>query len=183
MSASLRLLALALGAALAACSTSPWYDDRFSPSPLEVQVASEADPAAQVRTLVSVRGVSKARDGGSDAVEIRMRLENLGRRTARLDVASLSLVSGDLVEFRPPIVVPEPAPIAPAGVQAYDLAFPLPQGMRRKDLSLRGLNLRWTLEFEGRAVTTGASFQRDEVHSYHDEPQVHIGFGVGTTID
>ena len=183
MSVPFRPLALALVAALASCSTSPWYDDRFSPSPLEVQVSSSADPAAQVRALVTVRGVSKGKDGGPDAVEVRMRLENLGTRKAVLDQQALSLVSGDLVEFGPPTVVPAPQTIAPQGAQMLDLIFPLPQGMRRQDLSLRGLNLRWTIDFEGRRVTTGASFQRVEMLYVHDEPRVHVGIGVGTTID
>ena len=183
MSATPRLLALVLGAALAACSSSPWYDDRFSPSPLEVQVASDADPAAQARTLVSVRGVSRGRDGSPDAVQVRMRVENLGHRSARLDAQSLALVSGDLVEFRAPVVAPEPQPIAPGSTHSYDLTFPLPEGARRKDLSLRGLNLRWTIDFEGTGVTTGASFQREEWVPVDREPQFHFGVGVGTTID
>jgi len=174
---------LLLAALLAAgCSTSRWYDYRFSPAPLEAQIETEADPQAQVRALVTVRGVSRGRDDDPDAVEVRMRLENLGRVPARLVAESLSLVSADLDTFGPARVRPDAAaPIAPGASATYDLSFPLPAGREPKELNLRGLNLRWATSFEGREVTTGASFQHDvPVRVYREEPRFHLGVGVGT---
>ena len=176
------LIACSLLTMLSACSSSRWYDYRFSPAPLEAQVTTVADPEAQVRALVTVVGVSRGRDGKRDAVEIRMRLENLGRRTVSLVEPSVSLVTADLEGFeRPEIAGEEPSTIPPDGSRTIDLVFPLPKGKKPGELNLRGLNLRWTLSFEGRDVTTSATFQRDvPVRVYEPEPRVHIGVGVGT---
>ena len=180
MSNLLRLsVALGLGL-LGACRSSPWYDYRFSPAPLEAQVTSEADPSAQVRALVSVIGISRATEGRPDAVEVRMRLENIGRQPATLIEDSLSLVSADLESFGKASVHPTvDRTVPPGATKVFDISFPLPESHQPKDYNLRGLNLRWALSFAGREVTTGATFQRDEtVHAYND-PNVHVGFGVG----
>jgi hypothetical protein len=176
------LIACALLTTLSACSSSRWYDYRFSPAPLEAQVTTVADPEAQVRALVTVRGISRGKDGERDAVEIRMRLENLGRRSVSLVEPSLALVTADLDTFeRPEITGEGQATIAPGASRTVDLAFPLPKGKEPRDLNLRGLNLSWALSFEGRDVTTSATFERDlPVRVYDPEPRVHIGVGVGT---
>jgi hypothetical protein len=163
----IRLLACAVTCLLSACSTSRWYDAyRFSPAPLEAQVTSQADPDAQVRALVTVRGVSRAKEGRPDAVEVRMRLENLGRKAATLVEQSLSLVTADLDSFGRPEVQAERGLTVEPGASK---------------LNLRGLNLRWGLSFAGREVTTGASFQRDVPVRAYSEPGMHVGFGVGYT--
>ena len=113
-----------------------------------------------------------------------MRLENMGSTPAQLLTDSFSLYSADLQLFGSAMVVPAQAPPIPSGGSAtFDIAFPLPDGRSPDDLNLRGLNMRWTVMFGDRRVTTGASFTRTDWRApYDDYPRVHVGVGFGTTI-
>ena len=128
MSTTLRLVA-ALGLCLlGACRSSPWYDYRFAPAPLEAQVTSEADPSAQVRALVTVMGISRATEGRPDAAEVRMRIENIGRQPATLIEDSLSLVTADLTSFGKASVHPiGERTVPPGATKVFDISFPLPK--------------------------------------------------------
>lgn len=177
--------ALLAFAALSSCTASRWYDDRFTPAPLEVQVETAAVAGAQVRTLVSVLGVERAKDGAPDRVVVRMRIENLGTAPATLVTSELELVTADLATFDlASVEPPEVAPIQAGESAIYDLTFPVPDGKRARDLNLRGLNLKWATAFGndpgGPKVRAGASFQRVEWRrGYDDSPDVHVGFGFG----
>jgi hypothetical protein len=165
---------------LAACQSSPWRADRFAPAPLEVRIGSEHDPAAQARVLVTVIGLTRA-DG---AAHVRIRCENVGERTLRLLPEKLTLVGADLAAWSPARVSPEPAAVPPGAEGTYDAVFGLPAGKGYEHLDLSGLNLRVTLDFEGRPVTAGLSFSRVyDAYGYYAEPRVHVGVGVGIHAD
>jgi hypothetical protein len=167
-------------AVLSACAGSPWYEHRFAPAPLETQVATQAVPGANVRALVTVIGIERAKDGVKDRAVVRMRLENLGSVPAKLAADSLGLVSADLKPFPPGIVqAPETPEIAPGADWTVDCAFEFPDGTRPRDFDLGGLNLRFSLMFGDQRVTTGMTFQRvdwDYVNPYYPQMTVGVGF-------
>lgn len=167
-------------AGLCSCASSPWYEHRFAPAPLETQVATQAVPGALVRALVTVIGIERAKEGVKDHVVVRMRLENLGSVPARLAADSLGLVSADLKPFPPGMArAPEMAEIAPGTDWTVDCAFEFPDGTRPRDFDLSGLNLRFSLMFGDQRVTTGMTFQRvdwDYVNPYYPQMTVGVGF-------
>ncbi len=161
-----------LAGLLASCSSSPWRSYRYEPSPLETQILSDRVPQASVRALVSVVGIMRS----TDEVRVKLRLENLGTRDAKLLEGELSLVSADLVAFGKGSVTPATAPIAHGQAETYELTFAPPKdGLSKVDL--HGLNLRFTVDFDGTPVTAGATFQLDEWRTYAESPRVHIGVG------
>ena len=167
-------------AALASCTASRWYEHRFQPAPLEVQVSSESVPGTQVRSLVTVMGIERGKDGKPDAAIVRMRLENLGSVPALLDAPSSSLLSADLKAFAAPALATSASTeIPPGGTGEFDLEFPLPEGTRPYQLDLSGLNLRFTLAFLDKRVTTGMTFSRVDWRYYDPGPRVHVGVGMG----
>jgi hypothetical protein len=185
---------------LGSCSSSRFYDHRFQPAPLEVQVATQAMPGAQVRALVAAIGIERAREERAAGAIVRIRLENLGTAPVVLETDTLSLVSADLKAFQPGRIESATlegrrgeAGTGPAegrtggGIEiradqsgAYEIAFPLPKALGASAVDLSGLNLRFTLRFGDERVTTGASFQRVEA-LYGDPgyPRVHVGVGYG----
>ncbi len=171
----------ALGLALlGSCTSSGWYEHRFDPAPIEVSVSNEGTPGSQVRALVTVIGIARAKEGHPDAAVIRVRLENLGTVPAKFDAPSSSLLTSDLKAFgpaqAPPTVDQE---IAPGGTGEYDLTFPTPEGKRPADLDLSGLNFRFAVLFDGKKVVTGMTFQRTDWRYYDSYPRVQVGVGVG----
>jgi hypothetical protein len=166
-----------------ACAMPRWYDYGFSPAPLEAEVATADDPAAELRVLVSILGIARGQDGKADQVEVRMRLENLGTTPVKLLTDSFSLCSADLQLFGTPTVLPADVPILEASRSTVvDLAFPLPPEKHPTDMNLRGLNLRWTVSFGEHHVTTGASFTRSDWRApYDDYPRVNAGMGIIST--
>lgn len=174
------MFALALVvASTGGCASSRWYDYRFVPAPMEVEVSAASVPGGQVRTLVSILGVArKSSDAKRDQVEIRMRLENLGNIPATLEDSGFSLVSADLQSFEPGEVVSATSKtVAPGGSAVFDVHFALPDGKKPSKLDLSGLNLRWTLSFDGTNVTAGATFQRQYIEVYDPGPHWNVGFG------
>jgi len=180
----LRLLCLAAPCLATACSVPRWYDYGFSPSPNEIEVPSPGDSSADLRVLVTILGIARGQEKQPDQVEVRMRMENMGSTPARLITDSFALYSADLQLFGPAVVVPHDVPPVPAGGSAtVDIAFPLPDGRGPDDMNLRGLNMRWTVAFGDRHVTTGATFSRTDWRApYDDYPRVHVGVGFGTVI-
>lgn len=178
------LLLLGLGS----CTSPRFYDHRFQPAPLEVEVGTQAVEGSQVRTLVTVIGIERpGKDRGARAI-VRMRLENLGSAPAKLDTESLSLVSADLVVFGPAQVASvQPAERAGGEIGAgqdavFDLMFPLPEGRRTSEMDLSGLNLRFSLRFGEHVATAGATFQRVE-WGYWDPGYPRVSIGVGFSSD
>ncbi|MFN0244098.1 MAG: hypothetical protein ACKVWV_14500 [Planctomycetota bacterium] len=176
--------AIALVVALSSgCASSRWYDYRFAPAPIEVEVAAAAMTGTQVRTLVSVLGIARESAAGRDQAEIRMRLENLGTVPATLVESGLSLVSADLQSFGPGELVqsvdtPSALTVPPGGHAVFDVHFALPGGQKPSKLDLSGLNLRWTLDFAGTSVTTGATFQLQYFEVYDPwYPRWSVGVG------
>lgn len=177
-------LCAALLALSSACTTPLWYDYSFSPAPLEAEVVSPDDPAASLRVLVSILGIARGQDQKPDRIEVRMRLENLGTKSVELLTDSFSLCSADLQLFGAPDLHPKTVPVLESGRSTVvDLAFPLPPRTHPTHFNLRGLNLRWTVSFEGHRVTTGTTFTRtDWLAPYDDYPRVNGGVTFGGTI-
>jgi len=159
-----------------ACSTSRWYDARYQPAPLEVEVAAHAVPGSQVRALVSVLGIAKpnAKENRPRRVELRVRFENLGSVEAQIVEDGFSLVSADLVSFERGLLAPNAVLSVPAGTTStFDVAFPAPD----RDWDWSGLNLRFALSFADVRVTTGGTFTRT-VYAPLEPVRWHVGFGV-----
>lgn len=186
-----RIAGLWLGAALlplcASCAT--WYDLRYDPAPLEVRIADSATAELAGRALVSVLGVRRPTNGQAAQFELALRLENLGGVPFTIDPASLELVSADLKPLGSARVSPEPLPMVGVGeTQTFELAFPLPAGSKLGDYDVEGLNLRWTLRFLERELTTGVTFKRRAALPagyYYDDPffrshwHGYMRFGLG----
>ena len=153
--AALTLLLLAAGCA------STWHPHSFLPAPLEVPVGIEGE--AQASVLLTVLGIRRASTGAGTPtqVEVLLQVENLSETVVYLERGSLSLVTSDLVAFSAPRVEPATsAPLARGEQALFEVSFPLPPGEQLDDLDLRGIHLKWTLDFEGRRVTTGVTFDR-----------------------
>ncbi len=165
----------------ASCQSSRWYEHGFQPAPLEAEVRTEAVQGSQVRALVTVLGIEKGVDGARDRAVVRMRLENIGSAAARLETDSLSFVSADLQPFGPAVVQPpDSKEIPPGGNATFDCGFPLPEGKGPYDLDLSGVNLRFTVAFSDKKVTTGMTFQRTDWRYYDPGySRIHVGIGMG----
>ncbi len=164
---SLRRVARAIPALAAAAATlcgCSVYDSRYlyEPRPVDVQTRKPgADDVEPARTLVTVVGVRRedSRSQLPASVEVRLRVENTSPFPVAFDPGSLALFSAGLERFPDPIVRPEGSiTVAPAGSAVVEAFFPFPDGRDPDDLDLSGLNLRWTLEVGGHAVTSSASF-------------------------
>lgn len=170
----IRLLLAVVVFATGSCSTSRWYDARYQPAPLEVEVAANAVPGSQVRALVSVLGVARpnAEEGHGTQVELRLRLENLGSIDARIVEDGFSLVSADLVSFEKAVLAPNADRSVPAGeTRTIDFSFAAPE----RPLDWSGLNLRFTLVFADVRVTTGGTFSA--LYALYDPVHWHVGVG------
>jgi hypothetical protein len=164
---------------LGGCSV---YNSRYvyEPRPIDVLSAKPgADDAAPARTLVTVVGVRRedAKAQLPASVEVRLRVENTSPFPVAFDPATLTLFSAGLERFPDAIVRPD-APIAlqPADSIVVEAFFPLPEGRTPGELDLGGLNLQWTLEVGGQAVTNSASFVRLPT-AYYDRYHDRIGVG------
>lgn len=178
MKTKLRQPGVALLALCAAgCASSRWYDARYLPAPLEVEVASQAVPGSQVRALVSVLGIAKPdeKTGVPKHAEVRLRLENLGTAEARVAEDGFALVSANLVAFGAAKIAPGADLVVPAGeTRALDVSFAAPE----QDADWSGLNLRFTLTFDGVRVATGGTFSR-AVYAPVEPVHWHLGIGYG----
>lgn len=169
---------IALLAALAlntGCST--YYEHRFAPAPVEVDLFVDGEAQSQARGLVTVHGIRRPADGRGAVVEARLRLENLGSNPVQLLPETLVLVSADLREMGSAQVSPPPEPIAQGEMGTYAVEFELPEGNTPDDYDLQGLNLKWEVDFGARRVLTGITFERS-LAPYSREPRVSLGFGV-----
>jgi hypothetical protein len=158
------------------CQTSPWYDARYFPAPLEQEVHADAVPGSQMRTLATVLGIARAdpKAGRPKQVQVRLRLENLGTVPARLVEEDLSLVSADLVPFEKAQLVPRDDLSIPVGqARQFDVAFPIDE----RELDWNSLTMRLTVMFQDKRVTSSLAFMR-QVYAY-DPYYWHAGVGYG----
>lgn len=168
--------------ALAAGCQSTYYGAQFLPATHEVPVIVPDVADAKARCLVSVRGVKRAdtKAGTPEQVEVRMRIENLGQVPCTLEQHSMQLLTGDLEPFGAAQVTSSDAPvIAPGATANYELYFPMPNGKKSDNVNFKSLNLRWTLDFDGKAMTNGVTFERMVyADPYYDQPRFSVGVGV-----
>ena len=180
-------LALVGGLALSLLGgcTSPWYSARFVPAPLEVELSADGEPPAQARALLTVVGIRREADGEPAAVVVRLRLDNMGSSPLALVEEGFDCVTGDLISLAQ--VRLDPAPGEPLGrdeSRTWTATFPMPAGRRVEDLDWRGLNLKWTVDFDGRRVGTGVTFDRAFGYDpYWDSgyPHTQLSVGVGVS--
>jgi hypothetical protein len=155
------LLALVPAAGLLGSCASTYHSARFVPSPLEVPLLAEGDPAGQARALLSVRGIRRAKEGRPTEVEMRMRIENLGTAPLTLATSQWELVDSDLNPFdAPELDPPQPEAIAPGDKRAFTALFAVAKGKRIDNYSLGGFNLRLVVRVGERQISTGVSFER-----------------------
>ena len=172
---------------LGACQ-SPWYAARFVPSPLEVQLAAEGEPSAQARALLTVVGIRRAEKGEPARVIVRLRLDNMGASTLALVPEGFDCVTGDLVSLGAPRLDQGPGEAMASGEsRTWTASFPMPEGRTPEDLDWRGLNLKWTVAFGERRVTTGVTFDRAYSYPgyydpYWDGPRGGVSVGVGMSV-
>jgi len=181
-----RLLPLALLVPLSACE-STWYAARFAPAPLEVELRADGEPSAQARALLTVAGIRRADEGLPAQVVVRLRLDNLGESPLSLVPEGFDCVSGDLVSMGAPSLDQDPGqPLARGESRTWTISFPMPEGRTPEDLDWRGLNLKWTVAFGERRVTTGVTFERvwgDAYDPYWGAPYYGgVSVGVGMTV-
>jgi len=156
------------------CAT--YYEHRFAPAPVEVELSVDGEAQSQARGLVTVHGIRRPADGRGAVVEARLRLENLGSEPVRLVPETIVLVSADLQEMGTARVEPPPESIPQGQTGTYSIEFELPPGRTPSDYDLQGLNLRWEAAFGTRRVLTGITFERTVFRSPRDS---HVSFGFG----
>ena len=100
------LILLAL-AGLAAGCRGPWYDHRFFPSPIGLEVGPREGEDSGARVLVTVLGIRRPADGQPAKFEVRMRIENGGSRDVVLEGESLELLAADLTPIGSAYAIPE----------------------------------------------------------------------------
>ena len=166
---------------LGGCATT--YDSRYlyGPRPVDVESDVPGEPAAEpVHTLVSIMGVRRA-DEAADlpaSVEVRLRLENTGETSVTFDPASIALFAADTQRFADPIVRPSrPMDIAPQESVTVEAFFPFPDGEYPGGFDLDGLNVRWTVEIDGKPLTRSATFTRLPFRYHYPYHRYHFGIG------
>jgi hypothetical protein len=153
---------------LSGCS--PYVEDfDYVPHPALAEIPpNPPDKAPPVSAFATVIGIRRADRGMDipDSVEIRFRVENNGPHTITFDPDSLSLSTGDLLDFDPPTVQPEHAvTLAPSDIAAFDAFFPFPPRHSYDNIDMRSLDLRWSEKIDGNSVGQSVSFRR--IYPYH----------------
>ena len=171
------LLLFAL-ASLPGCA-SKYYDARFAPTTTEAFANSAAVPGGQARSIVRIIGVRRrdTQSGAPVQVELRMRVENLGKLPCTLQQHSLQLLSGQLEPFgAAQLSSDDPPDVAPGASANFVVLFPLPEGRKGDDIDMISLNLRWAIAFDGEDVTIGVTFERMLPMNY-DSTNFSVGIG------
>jgi len=164
----LGLLGLAI---LTGCSSSPYVEDyKYTPRPATARIHPANMPNADV--LVSMASVIGVRREDSDqhipeSVEVRLQLDNTGNEQAVFDPQSMRLTTGQLVNFRVPMVR-APSPITLDSLQSTTVTalFPIPENAGEMET----LILRWVVQIKGQPVTQTINFQRVYAESYYYDP-------------
>ncbi len=165
----------------ALCGCSPYLGDyQYVPHPALAEVPpSPPDKASPLSVFASVIGVyaGDARQGIPQSVEVRFRMENNGPHSVSFDPASLRLDTGDLQSFQPPIVrPPTPVTLAPQQTMILDAFFPFPPGHSYDNTDLRGLQLLWEEQIDGRPVRQAVSFRRTYPYRYYYSADPYWGY-------
>ena len=163
-----------LACGLVGCSA---YDSRFQFAPKPAEVVAYAGETAGdpgVRTLASILGLRNPPLASSQpaVIELAVRIENQTDKPVTFDPAGFQLVSGDLRDFAAPTLAAGgagPIGIDPKQTWSAVMRFAFPPGVRKDDVNLDGLNLRWALTVDGKTTTHSVSFTRRIVRSYYDD--------------
>ena len=177
---------LIIGAALLISVGCGTYDARFAyePAPAETRLTETGQPEAEPvgRMLTSIIGVRR-NDPNIDhpnTVQVRLRIENDGPQTIRINPTSLQLLTGNLREFGSPSTEPSGAVDVPTGERAsLDAYFPFPPETNSENLNLSGLNLKLDMRIGERTEQRSVNFHRLE---YRYEPRYRSRYKYGLGI-
>jgi hypothetical protein len=180
-SALITLLLVIPGVLLPACESTYDPDFTFAPRPASVEVRDFESDRTLARSLVSVVGV-RHRVSSEDArpgVEVRMRVENVSDDSVQVDLRSLRLLSADLRELEPPIIVTdvENGVVPPRQTGTITATFAFPLESRDNPFDLSSLTLQWTMIHNGNEGHSEQTFERRiEYIPYHDY-DIHHHYG------
>jgi hypothetical protein len=165
------LLGLLCFPVLMGCSSSPYLEDyRYTPRPATARVHPANMPNAEVLTAMgSVIGVRRedSEQRIPESVEVRLRLDNTGSAPVSFDPRSMQLMTGQLVNFRVPMVrAPSPIVLEPLQSTTVTALFPIPENAGE----MESLILKWVVEIKGQPVTQTLNFQRVYASSYYYDP-------------
>jgi hypothetical protein len=150
-------------------SSAPTYQSiyPYMPQPAMVTIFSTKDQKPAVDAIVSLMGVHQPDQSAPLSMEVRMRLENKGVVAATFDPRSMSLESGALQSFDPPLVhLSQPLQIAPGQAGALTVFFPFPRGSDSRSMGLDTLRLRWEVQLDQETISQTALFKRTSGRSY-----------------
>lgn len=153
---------LALCLAASCASTSHSFD--FQPKPAEVMVQSPGEAHAVARVLVSVPGARRDGDQADKLPRmiVRLRIENRGESSLRLDLTRFKLVDSNLVTFGDAELREGPQSIDPGAEALYSIGFPFPEGLSLAAPQIEGINLQWVLSTEEQAWESSLTLERVE---------------------
>ncbi|MCP3905082.1 MAG: hypothetical protein GY715_15770 [Planctomycetes bacterium] len=171
---TLRLILLPAALLVGGCTSTYLHQFAYVPMPAKLELTARADEMPLVRILVSVIGVRRAdRDAGLPVtVEMRVRVENLGTdETLTFDPTSLTLLSGDLETFSPPVLSTDAPMTVPAhGASTVEALFPVPGDGTTSAVDMDGLNLQWTIRLRDRAIPGSVTLTRRPHPTYVYRP-------------
>jgi len=154
---------------------SPYLDDfRYVPRPALAEVpATPPQTAPPLSVFASVIGVryDSPQEQLPDCVEVRLQLNNNGPQTVTFDPRSMTLSDGTLSAFAPPILRPPgTVTLSPTQSTSYSAYFPFQPGRDYDNTDLSSLQLRWTVQLDGRNVSQTAIFNRSVRYYYYSDP-------------
>lgn len=160
---------------LAGCTT---YIDRYNyqprPASIRFDVAATSD-RPDARVLVSVVGIRRriADDVDRAGLELKFRVENLGKRPVGFDPREVEVVNAALDSLGSPLAPPDSVTLKETQERLLTLRFPLPAGVSYHDEQLDGFNVRLTLTIGDEQITQSVGFERrrdDDEDRYYYHP-------------
>lgn len=154
---------------------SPYMDDfRYVPRPALAEIpATPPQTAPPLSVYASVIGVryDSPDEQLPACVEVRLQLNNNGPQTVTFDPRTMTLSDGSLSAFSPPILQPSGlVTLAPNQATSYGAFFPFPPGRNSDNTDLNSLQLRWTVQLDGRSMSQTVLFNRSVRYYYYSDP-------------
>ncbi|MHC5023080.1 MAG: hypothetical protein ACYTGG_04105 [Planctomycetota bacterium] len=171
---------IAVALALAGCASGP-FDTRYfyEPRPDDVHVRFvDETSTGRGQVLVSVRGIRRAdrETGASPSVEVLWQVSSLDGQPLTMRAESLRLTAANLEQFPPPRLEPAvDVTVSPGASETIRARFPFPEDSYPGSFDLSGLNLRWSVESDGRVLHGSSTFRRARIYysypsRYYEHP-------------
>jgi hypothetical protein len=145
-----------------------------APPPYEPPLAHVEVPVAvdqHIDELVSLRAVPADRTHALRAgMEARIRIDNETDRTARIEPREIELFARDLRAFAPPPAAPGEIEVAPGSSAVVTARFAYPSDEGAYSEGLRAVDLRWTVQEDGRPYASSVAFDRIEAPPTLSDP-------------